>query len=730
VPSGPDDNHDRSARALAPTEAAGAQTHPREDGPLATERHSVGRFRIDAELGSGGMADVYRAYDPVLDRAVALKVLHTRAVAGDTQGMRRVLREARAAAALTHPNTVTIFEVGEADGEVFIAMELLEGSVLREVLDRGKSSLEEKLRWLLQAARALEAAHERGLVHRDVKPENMFVCADGSLKLLDFGIAKRDDDEGTEAEALSIGPSSLRTQAGRRLGTPRYMAPEQHAGLATDARTDEYAWGLVAFELLCGSQVVEEQATATAEGGAEPAGASSAMRLTELRVKVPDLPEAVAAAIARALEPNKNDRFPSMAPIIRVLEARPEKKAAVAPAAAQPRGWIVTVAAGVSIVALLGFVSVRERAARKPIAIAPTPPSALPPACRTVSTRRLRIGPREHMAVMPNGGVVFALDPAEGLNLERETPVGGRAPFLRFPVPKSATLEIDRLFLRGVMIRGIPSVLLVADLVERMGEGGRSLLMVAGEDGSQAMKHVAGAPRGAAGTSFADGIAVLVATSFPNPREGLPAGAALHFPGDSSVLPVESGGAVSTPAIAATRSRLGVAYQHEGETHFVLFDRDRKRIGDVLAMSSPSMRRSGAIAFAGNSPTFFWTDTGSNKTRLRSTTFTPGDATFAASKEAIDEPLVDESPITVALPDGSFAVAWLTSRGGASTLRASPVAADGSLTGPSDIAVAATFRQLDATATPQGIDFSWVDDAGGATIAHVTCQPPTSLPDR
>jgi serine/threonine-protein kinase len=150
------------------------------------------------------MGDVFRAYDTVLDRAVALKVLHTDRSADNGQRMRRVVREARAAAALVHPNAVTVFDDGEADNEVFIAMELLEGEELRSVLERGTATLAEKLRWLLEAARALAAAHERGLVHRDVKPENMFVCKGGTLKLLAFGIAKRDDVESTPLDEAAL----------------------------------------------------------------------------------------------------------------------------------------------------------------------------------------------------------------------------------------------------------------------------------------------------------------------------------------------------------------------------------------------------------------------------------------------------------------------------------------------------------------------------------------------
>lgn len=421
---------------LAATELSGETSGPRAPG-RSLEARAVGRFRLDAQLGSGGMGDVFRAYDPVLDRAVALKVL--RSGSDDSQRMRRVVREARAAAALTHPNTVTVFEVGEADDDVFIAMELLEGEDLRAVIERGSASLHDKLRWLLQAARALAAAHERGLVHRDVKPENMFVCKDGTLKLLDFGIAKREEDEGGGGLAADIvGPSSLRTQEGRRLGTPRYMAPEQLAGQATDPRTDEYAWGLVAFELLTGSDRVASMTTVTKEavtndgGGASgtlPALASGADRATALRAKVLDLPEPIVLAVARALEPRKEDRFPSMGPIVAAFDLTPDSVRSQRPGSSPRRRVRAWIALGVAALAATGGVFTARRAKRAaPVAaLGPLRPA---PACRVESTQVVPLGPDDRMAILPDGAVVLARDIHRGIFLERQTP-GGTVPILR-----------------------------------------------------------------------------------------------------------------------------------------------------------------------------------------------------------------------------------------------------------------------------------------------------------
>jgi serine/threonine protein kinase len=193
----------------------------------------VGRFKLVGLLGEGGMGAVYRAEDSVLGRAVALKILHARG-SGDA-GAAKLLHEARAAAALNHPNAVAVFDVGEADGVAYIAMELLSGDTLRAHMGVAGVPLGKRLAWLLEVASALEAAHKRGIVHRDIKPENVFVRSDGVIKVLDFGIARRVSAP-VDATATTLGGelamSATATEAGTReiAGTPVYMAPEQLKG--------------------------------------------------------------------------------------------------------------------------------------------------------------------------------------------------------------------------------------------------------------------------------------------------------------------------------------------------------------------------------------------------------------------------------------------------------------------------------------------------------------------
>jgi len=208
--------------------------------------HRVDRYVIEAPLGAGGMGEVYEARDVKLGRRVALKLLP---VGADEPGRQRLLREARAAAALDHPNAVIIYDVGEDEGgEMFIAMELVRGRPLRAMIGDPSVPIARALRWLVDAARALGAAHRAGLVHRDVKPDNIVVREDGAAKVLDFGIARRDES----VAAGDLAAMSTVTADGSLVGTPRYWSPEQLRGEAVDARADQFSWAVTAFELLTG----------------------------------------------------------------------------------------------------------------------------------------------------------------------------------------------------------------------------------------------------------------------------------------------------------------------------------------------------------------------------------------------------------------------------------------------------------------------------------------------
>jgi eukaryotic-like serine/threonine-protein kinase len=215
-------------------------------GPDAPTRELVpariGRYAIQRKLGEGGMGVVYAAHDDRLERTIALKTLP--ALSADETARQRLWREARAAASVNHPNVCQIYEVGEDAGRVFIAMELLEGEALSERLGRGPLPASEAVAVGLGMLAALSALHARGVIHRDLKPSNVFLTAHG-VKLLDFGLAR----------AELGGPVTFDTgltRTGLVMGTPRYMAPEQAAGEAVDARSDLFAAGAIVFEMLAG----------------------------------------------------------------------------------------------------------------------------------------------------------------------------------------------------------------------------------------------------------------------------------------------------------------------------------------------------------------------------------------------------------------------------------------------------------------------------------------------
>src|SRR5439155_68194 len=197
----------------------------------------VGQYKIEKLLGAGGMGEVYLAIDK-MGRRVALKLLAGRLIR-DQQHVSRFLQEARTVLALNHPNIVTVYDIGEADGTYYIASELIEGETLHQYLETAGLELGEVLEISIQVATALAAAHEKGIVHRDIKPENVMIRSDGYVKVLDFGIAKLTED--FNAPVSSDAPTRLKveTAEGIIIGTASYMSPEQARGLKVDARADD-----------------------------------------------------------------------------------------------------------------------------------------------------------------------------------------------------------------------------------------------------------------------------------------------------------------------------------------------------------------------------------------------------------------------------------------------------------------------------------------------------------
>ena len=268
-------------------------------------RRLANRYVLGHEVGVGGMSRVHVALDERLGRRVAVKLQDASVVAtADPAGRERFLREGRTTAGFSHRHAVTVFDAGEDAGDLYIVMEFVDGPSLAEHLARnGPLPVDEMVRISRQVLSALAAAHAAGIVHRDVKPANILIGADGDAKLADFGIAKRFDDLGASV-----------TVAGMVIGTPRYLAPEQMLGHAATPATDVYSMGVVMFEMLTGRLPFDaDSLAATTE-----AQQSTALRLRSLRS---DVPAALAAVVARALETQPGERPATAAVLLAALDA-------------------------------------------------------------------------------------------------------------------------------------------------------------------------------------------------------------------------------------------------------------------------------------------------------------------------------------------------------------------------------------------------------------------------
>lgn len=262
-------------------------------------RSQIGRYEIIGEIGHGGMGVVYRAYEAALDRTIAIKIIAPD-LADQPSFTARLRREAISAARLRHPNIALLYEFGQADGVAFLAMEYVPGPALRELLAAGPLAIERALHILGQIGAALDYAHHRGIVHRDVKPSNILIGSGDHAVLIDFGLAE-------------IAEGSLYTADGALLGTPHYMAPEQAAGRATDARSDQYALAAVAYEMLIGQPpFYGRNASAVVHAHIyDPPPPPTEHR--------PTLPAAVDAVLLRALAKAPHDRYPSLGAFIEDL---------------------------------------------------------------------------------------------------------------------------------------------------------------------------------------------------------------------------------------------------------------------------------------------------------------------------------------------------------------------------------------------------------------------------
>jgi tetratricopeptide (TPR) repeat protein len=297
----------------------------RSEPPPPLERGAlIDRYVVLELAGHGGMGNVYRAYDPQLDRAVALKLVRVGGAAGSSASRERLLREAQVLARLSHPNVVAVFDAGNVGDHVYLAMEFVVGKTLRAWLMDQRRSVREILAAFLDAGEGLAAAHRAGVIHRDFKPDNLIIGEDGRVRILDFGLARADAENAAagaaqkdiRADGSANLLTSALTRAGAVMGTPRYMSPEQHDGAATDQRTDQFSFCMALYEALYGAlpfpaATVGELSAAAREGRFldPPADAK--------------VPRWIRKVLLRGLAAQPDARYPSVEALLHALRKDP-----------------------------------------------------------------------------------------------------------------------------------------------------------------------------------------------------------------------------------------------------------------------------------------------------------------------------------------------------------------------------------------------------------------------
>src|SRR5215475_5762784 len=273
----------------------------------------INHYEVVSLLGAGGMGEVYLAEDPRLGRRVAIKVLPAE-FARDSDRLRRFEQEARATSSLNHPNILTVYDIGDHEGSPYIVAELLEGEELSELIKQGAIAQRKAVDYARQIVEGLAAAHAKGVVHRDLKPENLFITNDGRLKILDFGLAKLTQVDGSQAQT-DIPTRRVNTDPGVVMGTVGYMSPEQLKGRAVDQRSDIFAFGAILYEMLSGRRAFH------GESAAETMSAILKEDPPELSQTNQNVSPALERLVNRCLEESPESRFHSASDLAFALDA-------------------------------------------------------------------------------------------------------------------------------------------------------------------------------------------------------------------------------------------------------------------------------------------------------------------------------------------------------------------------------------------------------------------------
>jgi predicted ATPase len=301
-----------AARAMALDPSEGLPQDVQKDGGRLAPGAKLGPYEIVAAIGAGGMGEVYRALDTRLERSVAIKILPA-AFSADNERLQRFEREARLASALNHPNIVTIYELGQDSSTHYIAMELVEGKTVGELLAAGPLPIRNAIEIGAQVAEGLAKAHEAGIAHRDLKPGNLMVSRDGLVKILDFGLAKLAPPSSELDETRNISPWD--TQPGQMVGTLQYMSPEQASGGRADFRSDQFSFGLVLYEMVAGKHPFKRSTSA------ETVVAILREQAESVAVRNLDAPAPLCWAIGRCLAKEPDKRYVSTRDLARELVA-------------------------------------------------------------------------------------------------------------------------------------------------------------------------------------------------------------------------------------------------------------------------------------------------------------------------------------------------------------------------------------------------------------------------